>query len=148
MIKTFDDLWNKLQLEFNKTNEEIANVNNKIGKEIANVNNKIDKEIANVNDKMDKGFASVNDKIDKEIANVNNKMEEGFASVNDKITDIANKIDVITNVNLAQILNEQTRTKNELSKKIDEYIVKNEFEHKKLDYKLAEIEMKYGYTSH
>ena len=53
----------------------------------------------------------------------------------------------MVNVNLAQILNEQTRTRTELTKKIDDYMEKNEFEHKEINLKLAEDEEKYKYLS-
>ena len=67
---------------------------------------------------------------------------------------IENKLDIMTNTNMAQILSKLTetkeevaRTKEEITNKLDKHIEKNEFEHKRFDYKLAEMELKYKYKS-
>ena len=88
-----------------------------------------------------------NGRTEEKFGILENKIEEGFAKADKRFENLENKIDIVTNVNLAQILNEQTRTRNEITKKLDEYITKNEFEHKRFDYKLAELEMKFGYTA-
>ena len=67
---------------------------------------------------------------------------------------IENKLDIMTNTNMAQILSKLTetkeevaQTKEEITNKLDKHIEKNEFEHKRFDYKLAEMELKYKYKS-
>ena len=55
---------------------------------------------------------------------------------------LEDKIDIVSNVNVARILNEQTQMRMELNKKIDTLILKNELDHKRIDYKIAELNMK------
>ena len=71
-----------------------------------------------------------------------------------RFTRIENKLDIMTNTNMAQILSKLTetkeevaQTKEEITNKLDKHIEKNEFEHKRFDYKLAEMELKYKYKS-
>ena len=74
-------------------------------------------------------------------------MDERFERIEDKL-------DIMTNANLAQILNkltetktEVTETKEELTSKLDKHIEKNEFDHKRFDYHLAEMKLKYKYKN-
>ena len=101
----------------------------------------VDQRFEDIKNKMNEEFAIVGQRFE----DIENKINEEFAIAGQNFEDVENKIDILTNVNLAQILNEQTRTRNEINKKLDEYITKNDFEHKRFDYKLAEIEMKYRY---
>ena len=91
----------------------------------------MNKGFKEVNDKMNKGFKEVNDKIKE----TNDKMDKGFEQVN-------NKLDIVVNSNIAQILIAQTKNTKELNEKIDKYIEKNETEHKKFDYEIADTRMK------
>ena len=141
MINNFDQMWEKMQAEFEKTNN-----------------------------KMDDEFGKVYSKIDDESSKLNTKIDEGFAKMDQRFTKIEDKLDIITNTNLAQILNVVTETRKELKEaknklgqtrikdevietrekindKLDKHIEKNEFEHKKFDYKLAEMELKYKYKN-
>ena len=96
--------------------------------------NKIDEKF----DKMDERFDKMDEKFDK--------MDKGFREINDKVDkgfeDINNSLDVLTNSNLAQILNAQTRNTKEITDKLDRYIVKNERDHKKFEYEIADTKMK------
>ena len=81
-------------------------------------------------------------------------MEEGFNKMDQRFARIENKLDIMTNTNMAQILSKLTetkeevaQTKEEITNKLDKHIEKNEFEHKRFDYKLAEMELKYKYKS-
>ena len=91
----------------------------------------VNDKIKETNDKMNKGFKEVNDKIKE----TNDKMDKGFEQVN-------NKLDIVVNSNIAQILIAQTKNTKELNEKIDKYIEKNETEHKKFDYEIADTRMK------
>ena len=91
---------------------------------------------------------------ESEFAKVYKAMEEGFSKMDQRFAKIENKLDIITNTNLAQILNKLTETKEEvaetkeeLTNKLDKHIEKNEFEHKKFDYQLAEMKIKYKYKN-
>ena len=109
MINTLDELWVKIQVEFNNRFKESEE--------------KTDKKFKVLEDKMDQNFKRVED-----------------------------KLDVATNTNMAQILKtlnetraELTEVKEGITEKLDEYIEKNEFEHKTFDCRLADLEIKYKY---
>ena len=96
-----------------------------------------------------------------------------YNKINQKLTQIEDKLDIMTNTNLAQVLNTVTETKQEVKEikeeliqtnkkvketneklteakeelidKLDKHIEENELEHKKFDYKLAEMKLKYKY---
>ena len=85
MINNFDQMWEKMQAEFEKTNN-----------------------------KMDDEFGKVYSKIDDESSKLNTKIDEGFAKMDQRFTKIEDKLDIITNTNLAQILNVVTETRKEL----------------------------------
>ena len=84
---------------------------------------------------MNKGFKETNDKMNKGFKETNDKMDKGFEEVN-------NKLDIVVNSNIAQILVAQTKNTKELNEKIDKYIEKNETEHKKFDYEIADTRIK------
>ena len=169
MIDSFEELWNKMQAEFiridgkftnvdnnmkegfkkvnGRIDEEFEKVNGRMDEEFGKVNGRMDEEFGKVNGRMDEEFEKVDDRMDEEFGKVNGRIDEEFGKIYQRFTNIDDKLDVITNVNLAQILNEFTRTRNEFNNKLDKHITKDEFEHKRIDYKLAEIEMKYKYSS-
>ena len=78
-------------------------------------------------DKMNRGFE---------------KMNAGFEKMDKGFEDINNKLDILKNSNMAQILNAQTQNTKEITEKLDKYIEKNEVEHKKFEYDIADIKMK------
>lgn len=137
MINSLDELWDKMQIELKKIDKQIINTENKMNEKFTIV----DQRFEDIENKMNEKFTIVGQRFE----DIENKINEEFAIAGQNFEDVENKIDILTNVNLAQILNEQTRTRNEINKKLDEYITKNDFEHKRFDYKLAEIEMKYRY---
>ena len=96
-------------------------------------------------DNIDQRFKESEEKTDKKFKDLEDKMDQNFKRVEDKL-------DVVTNTNMAQILTtlnetraELTEAKEEITEKLDEYIVKNEFEHKTFDCRLADLEIKYKY---
>lgn len=95
--------------------------------------------------KIEQKFQESEEKTDKKFKDMEMKMNQRFKRVEDKL-------DIITNTNIAQILKAVTETKVELEEtkeeittKLDEYIEKNELEHKKFECRLADIEIKYKY---
>lgn len=62
-------------------------------------------------------------------------MNDGFKELNDKL-------DILSNSNMARILSVQTQNTKEINKKLDKYIEKNEVEHKKFDYEISDTKMK------
>ena len=131
MINTLDELWTKIQVEFNNRFNESEE--------------KTDKKFKDMEVKIDQRFKEAEEKTDKKFKDLEDKMDQNFKRVEDKL-------DVVTNTNMAQILTtlnetraELTEAKEEITEKLDEYIVKNEFEHKTFDCRLADLEIKYKY---
>ena len=129
MIKSLDELWEKIQGEF-------------------------DKRFAEQDKKWDAKFKEQDKKWEGRFAEQDKKAEERNKVVDSRFDNIENMLDMMVNVNLAKILNEQTKTRTELENTrielkndLNKYIKQNEYEHKKMECKLAEIEMKYGYTA-
>ena len=131
MINTLDELWSKIQVEFNNRFNESEE--------------KTDKKFKDMEVKIDQRFKETEEKTDKKFKGLEDKMDQNFKRVEDKL-------DIVTNTNIAQILTtlnetraELTETKEEITAKLDEYIEKNEFEHKTFDCRLADLEIKYKY---
>ena len=117
---------------------------------------KIDQRFKESEEKTDKKFKDMETKIDQRFKESEGKTDKKFKDIEDNMNQsfkrVENKLDVVTNTNMAQILKtlnetktELRETKEEITAKLDEYIEKNEFEHKKFDYRLADIEIKYKY---
>ena len=126
LLEILDQRFNKIDEKFDKIDEKFDKIDEKFDK----IDERLDKMDERF-DKMDERF----DKMDKGFKEFNDKMNKGFREINDKV-------DVLTNSNLAQILNAQTRNTKEITDKIDRYIVKNERDHKKFDYEIADTKMK------
>ena len=152
MINNLEDLWSQMQVEFERINGEFGKVYSKMDDEFGKVYSKMDNEFGKVYSKMDNEFGKVYNKMDDEFEKTNSKMDDGFHKINQKLTQIEDKLDIMTNTNLAQVLNTVTETKQEVKEikeelidKLDKHIEENELEHKKFDYKLAEMKLKYKY---
>ena len=142
MINTLDELWTKIQVEFNnRFNESEERTDQKI----KDMETKMNQRFKDMEEKIDQRFKEAEEKTDKKFKDMETKMDKRFKIVEDKLA-------IVTNTNIAQILKtvsetkvELAETKEEITTKLDEYIEKNEFEHKKLDCRLADIEIKYKY---
>ena len=142
MINTLDELWTKIQVEFNNRFNESEE---KTDKKFKGMEVKIDQRFKESEEKTDKKFKDMEVKIDQRLNITEDKMDKRFKRVEDKL-------DVVTNTNIAQILKtlnetraELTEAKEGITEKLDEYIDKNEFEHKTFDCRLADLEIKYKY---
>ena len=118
------------------------------------LNAKMDARFAEQDKKWDAKFKEQDKKWEGRFAEQDKKAEERNKVVDSRFDKIENMLDMMVNVNLAKILNEQTKTRTELANTrielkndLNKYIKQNEYEHKKMECKLAEIEMKYGYTA-
>ena len=130
MINTLDELWTKIQVEFNNRFNESEE---KTDKKFKDMETKIDQRFKDMEDNIDQRFKESEEKTDKKFKVLEDKMDQNFKRVEDKL-------DVATNTNMAQILKplnetraELTEVKEGITEKLDEYIEKNEFEHKKFD---------------
>ena len=130
LLEILDQRFNKIDEKFDKIDEKFDKIDERLDK----MDERFDKMDERL-DKMDKGFKEFNDKMNKGFREINDKVDKGFEDIN-------NRLDVLTNSNLAQILNAQTRNTKEITDKLDRYIVKNERDHKKFDYEIADTKMK------
>ncbi len=130
LLEILDQRFNKIDEKFDKIDEKFDKIDERLDK----MDERFDKMDERF-DKMDKGFKEFNDKMNKGFREINDKVDKGFEDIN-------NRLDVLTNSNLAQILNAQTRNTKEITDKLDRYIVKNERDHKKFDYEIADTKMK------
>ena len=85
-------------------------------------------------------------------SNIDKEVREYAEAKLVKAIRVEDKLDVVTNTTMAQILKtlnetraELTEVKEGITEKLDEYIEKNEFEHKTFDCRLADLEIKYKY---
>ena len=90
MIKSLDELWEKIQGEF-------------------------DKRFAEQDKKWDAKFKEQDKKWEGRFAEQDKKAEERNKVVDSRFDKIENMLDMMVNVNLAKILNEQTKTRTELA---------------------------------
>ena len=137
LLEILDQRFNKIDEKFDKIDEKFDKIDekfDKIDERLDKMDERFDKMDERL-DKMDKGFKEFNDKMNKGFREINDKVDKGFEDIN-------NRLDVLTNSNLAQILNAQTRNTKEITDKLDRYIVKNERDHKKFDYEIADTKMK------
>lgn len=134
LLKILDQRFEKIDKRLDKMDDRFDKIDQRLDK-MDDKFGKIDQRFQQFDDKMNKGFKEVNDKMNKGFREINNKMENGFAEVN-------NKLDVLANSNMAQILISQTQSTKEINEKLDKYIAKNEIEHKKFDYEIADTKMK------
>lgn len=57
------------------------------------------------------------------------------------LKSVEQKVDIMTNINTARILNQQSKNHKEILKKIDEYELKNELEHSRLNYEICKLKV-------
>lgn len=157
---TLEELWKMTKTEFDKLNkrvdvlenkvEEIDEIKEKLSKideidEIKKKVNQIDEKMNIEFDSIEKQFAKINDKfdgIDGQFAKNNVK----FDSIDDQFAKINDKLNIMSNINMAKILEHQVETRKELNEKIDKLILQNNVEHKKFAYQIAQLEMNEGFT--
>ena len=99
MINTLDELWTKIQVEFNNRFNESEE--------------KTDKKFKDMETKIDQRFKESEEKTDKKFKDLEDKMDQNFKRVEDKL-------DVVTNKNMAQILTTLNETRVELTEAKEE----------------------------
>lgn len=120
---TIDDLWTKMQGEFNQQNEKINKVMNDV--------NTVKKKVSDI------------DVIKKKVSDID-FIKEKVSEIDEiklKVNSIDNKVDVIANSNIAHILYELTRINTDINKKLDTAIEENQVEHKKFEYEISKLNM-------
>lgn len=120
---TTEELYEKISITINNLDKKMENNINKLDK-------KIDKNIK----RLESQVKDLKNDTSKQIKDLRNDMNLNFKKLNDKL-------DGVTNSNLAQILVNQTNFKNEINKKT----TYNELEHKKLDCRITELELQGRY---
>ena len=152
-----DELWLKMQKEFNKQNENIkvGNIESKvtaIEDKVTNVEDKVtvlEDKVTNVEDKvtvLEEKVTNVEDKvtvIEDKVTNVEDKV----GNIESKVNTIDNKVYVISNSNIAQILYELTRINTEMNEKLNNFMEVNQVEHKKFEYEISKLGLEIKYPS-
>ncbi len=100
---------------------------------------KINKRIDALQEEMNGKISQINGRIDALQEEMNGRIDALQGEMNDRF-------DIITNVNMAKILEHQVETRKELNDKIDKFLLQNNLEHKQFAYQIAQLEMKEGIT--
>ncbi len=108
------------------TNEELYK---KIESKFENIDNRFDS--------LENRFGDMKNSFENKFEEIDNKIGE----VNTNVKKINEKLDMVTNSNIAQILTNQMRFQNEINGKI-RY---DELEHKKFDCRISELELQKNY---
>ena len=123
--KKMDNRFDKIENRLNKVENRLDKVENGLNK----VENRLDK----VENRLDKVENTV-DNIHIKVQDLRDDMNANFKKINDKL-------DGVTNSNIAQILSNQTKFKNQINNKT----TYNELEHKKFDCRITELELQRKY---
>ncbi len=115
------------------TNEELYK---KIESKFENIDNRFD-SLENKFDNLENRFGDMKNSFENKFEEIDNKIGE----VNTNVKKINEKLDMVTNSNIAQILTNQMRFQNEINGKI-RY---DELEHKKFDCRISELELQKNY---
>ncbi|MCI8412238.1 MAG: hypothetical protein HFJ40_07450 [Clostridia bacterium] len=149
-----DELWDKMQAEFTDVKEKVSKIDTIEEKvnEIDAIKEKVSKidaieekvnEIDAIKEKVNQ-IDDIKEKVN-EIDVIKEKVNE-IDDIKTEIKKINDKLDIMTNVNMAQILREQTRTRKEINYKIDQFMLQNNVEHKQFAYQIAKLEKENGIT--
>lgn len=121
------ELWEKIQGEFTKVNTRLDNVETKVGS--------MDARLGNVETKVDSMDTRLN-KVETEVKEVkyeNKGMKEELAKINQRL-------DVIQNINLVNILQKQ----DQIMKELNSAITMNNLEHENFRYRHERVEKALG----
>lgn len=121
------ELWEKIQGEFTKVNTRLDNVETKVGS--------MDARLGNVETKVDSMDTRLN-KVETEVKEVkyeNKGMKEELAKINQRL-------DVIQNINLVNILQKQ----DQIMKELNSAITMNNLEHENFRYRHERVEKVLG----
>ena len=130
-----NELWQKMQNEFDKQNERLDKIEVQVAKipEIARQVAKIpeiEKQVAKIPG-MKQEIKSLNSKVST-LSNRVSRLED----ITDKIDK---KLDDTININIAKILNEQTAMRIEMNAKFNMLMLKHDRDYKKLEYQIAKL---------
>ena len=132
MINTLDELWTKIQVEFNnrfneseeKTDKKFKDMETKIDQRFKESEEKTDKKFKDMETKIDQRFKDMEDNIDQRFKESEEKTDKKFKDLEDKMDQnfkrVEDKLDVVTNTNMAQILTTLNETRAEFSRRLAE----------------------------
>ena len=135
------ELWDKIQGEFTKVNTRLDNVETKVGSmdtRLGNVETKvesIDTRLGNVETKVE----SMNTRLSKVETEVKEVKYEN-KGIKEEINKINQRLDVIQNVNLVNILQRQ----DQILKELNSAITMNNLEHENFRYRHERVEKALG----
>ena len=126
-----EELWEKIQHELGEIKTDI--------KEVSTKTDRLEENVQKLNEKTDRLEENV------ERLNVKtDRLEENVEQLNVKTENLDKKVNTMANVNLAKILEQQTLMRQELNDKINQYMLRNNLEHKQYAYQIANLESKNG----
>ena len=140
-----NELWQKMQNEFDKQNERL----DKIEVQVAKIP-EIEKQVAKIPE-IEKQVAKIPG-IEKQVAKIPG-MQQEIRALNSKVSTLSNrvsrlenitdkidkKLDDTININIAKILNEQTAMRIEMNAKFNMLMLKHDRDYKKLEYQIAKL---------
>ena len=140
-----NELWQKMQGEFDKQNERL----DKIEVQVAKIP-EIEKQVAKIPE-IEKQVAKIPG-IEKQVAKIPGMREE-IRALNSKVSTLSNrvsrlenitdkidkKLDNTININIAKILNEQSAMRVEMNAKFNLMMLKHDRDYKKLEYQIAKL---------
>ena len=121
------ELWEKIQGEFTKVNTRLDNVETKVGS--------MDARLGNVETKVDSMDTRLN-KVETEVKEV--KYEN--KGMKEELAKISQRLDVIQNINLVNILQKQ----DQIIKELNSAITMNNLEHENFRYRHERVEKALG----
>ena len=154
-----EELWEKIQHELGEIKTDIKEVSTKtdrLEENVQKLNEKTDRLEENVErlnvktDKLETDVKELHTKTDRLEENVErlnvktDRLEENVEQLNVKTENLDKKVNTMANVNLAKILEQQTLMRQELNDKINQYMLRNNLEHKQYAYQIANLESKNG----
>ena len=131
---TIEELWQNLKPMVNKLEKKVDGLENKVDK-LEPLVGKVD-ELENKVDKLE----PLVEKVD----GLENKVDK-LEPLVDEVHDMKEMMHEIKDVNMTSMIKLQMETMQEIRKtnqKLDQYLEKNEVEHKKFEYEIANLEWK------
>lgn len=132
---TLEELWKMTKAELDKLNTKIDKLESKV--------NQMEQKVDQMEQKVDQ-IDEIKEKVGQ-IDGIKQKVDQ-IDGIKQKVDELQEKMDIMTNVNLAKILEHQVETRKELNDKLDRFILQNNLEHKQFAYQIAQLEMKNGIT--
>lgn len=135
----------KIENDMQETKEELGEKMSQMEARFEKRTNQLEERTNQLEVKLEERTNQLEEKLEERTAQLQKQFEEKTNQLQGEINNIKEDIHEIKDVNMAQMINLQTQVIKELretNKKLDKYINENEVEHKKFEYKIANLEWK------